>query len=167
MEERQQTATGVGAARNILAIHLLSTESCNHCMEVIFVTSFAPIAADPPSSSVLHQDSLDLPLKAKGDYLSMEGNGGAKHYGVWPLRMAAQSCFGTYVWPPEIPTPQATIEFELRSVQAVPEAVGELVGRGCRSIHEAREEPWGQTVARLLSPDGLLIGLSYAPWLHE
>ena len=27
-------------------------------------------------------------------------------------------------------------------------------------IHEARLEPWGQTVARFMSPEGLLIGLS-------
>jgi hypothetical protein len=33
-------------------------------------------------------------------------------------------------------------------------------------LHGAREEPWGQTVARVQSPDGLLIGLSYAPWMH-
>jgi hypothetical protein len=26
--------------------------------------------------------------------------------------------------------------------------------------------PWGQTVARLLSPEGAVIGLSYAPSLH-
>jgi hypothetical protein len=28
-------------------------------------------------------------------------------------------------------------------------------------------EPWGQTVARFISPEGVLVGLSYAPWLHE
>ncbi len=29
-----------------------------------------------------------------------------------------------------------------------------------------REEPWGQTVARLLSSEGSIIGISYAPSLH-
>ena len=33
-------------------------------------------------------------------------------------------------------------------------------------LHDAREEPWGQTVARLLSIEGLIIGISYAPSLH-
>ena len=34
-------------------------------------------------------------------------------------------------------------------------------------MHEARAEPWGQSVARFMSPEGVLVGLSYAPWLHE
>lgn len=34
-------------------------------------------------------------FQARVDYLSMDGFGGVKHFGVWPLRMAAQSCFGT------------------------------------------------------------------------
>jgi hypothetical protein len=33
-------------------------------------------------------------------------------------------------------------------------------------IHGARTEPWGQTIARLLSADGLLIGLTNTPHLH-
>jgi len=27
-------------------------------------------------------------------------------------------------------------------------------------------EPWGQTVTRMLSPEGLLVGLNYTPWLR-
>jgi hypothetical protein len=34
-------------------------------------------------------------------------------------------------------------------------------------LHEARLEPWGQTVARLLSPEHLVVGISYAPALHS
>jgi hypothetical protein len=34
-------------------------------------------------------------------------------------------------------------------------------------LHGARLEPWGQTVARLLSPEHLVVGLSYAPWMHD
>jgi hypothetical protein len=26
---------------------------------------------------------------------------------------------------------------------------------------------WGQTVARLLSHEGSIVGVSYAPWLHD
>ena len=33
-------------------------------------------------------------------------------------------------------------------------------------LHGARTEPWGQTVARLLSPEGLMVGVSYAPWMR-
>jgi len=28
------------------------------------------------------------------------------------------------------------------------------------------EEPWGQTVSRLLSPEGILVGIVYTPWMH-
>ena len=33
-------------------------------------------------------------------------------------------------------------------------------------LHGAKVEPWGQTVARLLSPESAIVGLSYAPSLH-
>jgi len=46
-------------------------------------------------------------------------------------------------------------------------AAAELEGKGYRLLHGARTEPWGQTVARLIGPEGLLVGLSYAPWYHE
>ena len=82
------------------------------------------------------------------------------------MRAAAQSCFGVDRWPSDVPAPHATIEFELADAEAVGAAVEELKQKGQRFVHEARVEPWGQTVARFVSPEGLLIGLSYAPWLH-
>jgi hypothetical protein len=42
-----------------------------------------------------------------------------------------------------------------------------MKGKGQRFVHEARLEPWGQTVARFISPEGVLIGLSYIPSFHE
>jgi hypothetical protein len=63
--------------------------------------------------------------------------------------------------------PQASIEFEVRGPEAVASSADELVERGHLLLHGAKVEPWGQTVARVLSPEGLIIGLSYAPWLHE
>ena len=30
----------------------------------------------------------------------------------------------------------------------------------------AKVEPWGQTVSRLLSPEGLLVGVVFTPWMH-
>jgi hypothetical protein len=55
----------------------------------------------------------------------------------------------------------------MRNPEAVQSGAEELKSRGYNLIHEAKQEPWGQTVARVLSPEGLLIGLSFAPWLHE
>ena len=42
-----------------------------------------------------------------------------------------------------------------------------MTERGHRLLKEATEEPWGQTVARVLSPDRLLVGLTYTPWMHK
>jgi hypothetical protein len=31
----------------------------------------------------------------------------------------------------------------------------------------ARKEPWGQIVTRLLSPEGILVGVTFTPLLRE
>ena len=135
-------------------------------MKIVCIAGFAPITRDSAASATLYRETLGLPLTVQDDYLSVDNFEGARHFGVWPLRMAAQACFGNEVWPEEVPVPHATIEFELSDVESVSAAVDEMKGKGQRFLHDARLEPWGQTVARFLSPEGLLIGLSYAPWLH-
>jgi catechol 2,3-dioxygenase-like lactoylglutathione lyase family enzyme len=136
-------------------------------MKIEFVAGFAPIAADPSRSLDLYRDALGLPLTGEGEYKSTSELEGVNHFGVWPLSQAAQSCFGSDEWPEDVPIPQATLEFEMQSPQAVQQGIQELIDKGYEPMHEAKEEPWGQTVARFLSPEGLLIGLSYAPWMHE
>jgi catechol 2,3-dioxygenase-like lactoylglutathione lyase family enzyme len=135
-------------------------------MKIVCIAGFAAITKDADTSSSLYRDALGLPLKAQADYLFVDNFDGAKHFGVWPLQMAAQACFGNDVWPSDIPEPHATIEFELGDAASVQAAVEEMKSGGQEFVHEARLEPWGQTVARFISPEGLLIGLSYAPWLH-
>jgi hypothetical protein len=137
-------------------------------MQVLFIASIATIARDPVESQKLFIDTLGLPLEgAPGDgYVHSEKIGGSKHFGVWPLRDAAQACFGTAEWPSDRPIPQASIEFEVASEGAVAEAAQELEERGYQLLHGARTEPWGQTVARWLSAEGTILGISYAPWLH-
>ena len=136
-------------------------------MKIESIAGFAVITKDPKSSKSLYSDAMKLPLKKKDDYLSMDRFEGANHFGVWPLAMAAQSCFGNDTWPKDIPEPQATLEFELSDLESVQAAVDEMKATGQPFVHEARVEPWGQTIARFVSPEGVLIGLSYAPWLHE
>lgn len=136
-------------------------------MEIQSVAGFAAITKDPDASAVLYRDLLGLPLERIDDYRYMDRFPGAHHFGVWPLSMAAQSCFGKDEWPVSIPEPTATIEFELADAAAVEAAVQEMKEQGQAFLHEARTEPWGQTVARFMSPEGVLVGLSYAPWLHE
>jgi catechol 2,3-dioxygenase-like lactoylglutathione lyase family enzyme len=134
-------------------------------MEILFVAGFAPIATDPAGSTGFYRDALGLPLETvTGDYVSVDGFEGTKHLGVWPLADAATSCFGSPEWPADIPVPQATIEFEVADVAA---SAAELAGQGYRVIHETKTEPWGQTIARFLGPEGLLIGLCHTPWLHD
>jgi|SRR5688572_11245801 len=116
---------------------------------------------------MLYRDTLRLPLEGYEDYLPVDNFEGVRHFGVWPLRMAAQSCFGRETWPDDVPIPHTTIEFELADVGSVAAAVEEMKMKGQKFVHEARVELWRQTVARFISPEGLLIGLSYAPWMHE
>lgn len=137
-------------------------------MDVLFVASVAVVAPDPPASRKLYVDALGLPLEpVGGEYFASDKVGGSRHFGVWPLSQTAEACFGTSEWPSDRAVPQASIEFELEDEDAVAAGAGELGGRGFELLHPARTEPWGQTVARMLSPEGLIVGLSYAPWLHE
>jgi catechol 2,3-dioxygenase-like lactoylglutathione lyase family enzyme len=138
-------------------------------MEIQFITSMAVITPDPQQSRALYVSALGLPLQAAegDDYLHSESIEGAKHFGVWPLRQAAQACFGSDQWPSDRPVPQASVEFEVADPEGVERAAAELEERGFTLLHQAHTEPWGQTVTRLQSPEGLVVGISYAPSLHE
>jgi catechol 2,3-dioxygenase-like lactoylglutathione lyase family enzyme len=136
-------------------------------MDVQFVTSVAVITPDPDVSRALYVDALGLPLTVEGDgYLHSEDIEGCKSFGVWPLAQAAQACFGAPDWPAGRPVPQASVEFEVADADSVQGAAEELKAKGFTLLHDARTEPWGQTVARLQSGEGLVVGVSYAPALH-
>jgi catechol 2,3-dioxygenase-like lactoylglutathione lyase family enzyme len=135
-------------------------------MQIEFIAGVAVVAPQPDASRRLYVDALGLPLEGSEGYLHSEHIAGSRHFGVWPLEQAAQACFGTSEWPRDTPVPQASIEFEVADAPAVADAAGELRGAGFQLLHDAREEPWGQTVARLLSPEGLIVGVSYVPWFH-
>jgi catechol 2,3-dioxygenase-like lactoylglutathione lyase family enzyme len=138
-------------------------------MKIEFLASVAVITPDPPASRKLYVDALGLPLGSQSgdEYIHTEQLGSCKHFGVWPLSQAAQACFGTPEWPADRPVPQVSIEFDLEDAAAVDAAVKELEDAGHELLHPAREEPWGQTVARLQSLEGAIIGISYAPALHD
>jgi len=134
-------------------------------MDVQFVASFAPIVRDAGAARAFYRDALGLSFEGEaGDYLFTHELDGAKHFGLWPLSEAAQACFGTSEWPTDLPVPQASIEFEVADVAA---AAAELEAKGYKLIHGARTEPWGQTTARLSSPEGLLVAVCYTPQFHE
>src|SRR3954447_10779532 len=138
-------------------------------MDIEFIASVAVIAPDPATSRTLYVDALGLPLEAADgdDYLHSEHIAASKHFGVWPLAQAASACFGTSTWPEGRPVPQASIEFEVGDADTGQAPAGELEAAGFPLSHHASTEPWGQPVARLQSPEGLVIGVSFAPWLHD
>ena len=137
-------------------------------MDVLFVASVAVVTADPPQSRKLFIDALGLPLEGEGNGYYSSGNiAGSKHFGVWPLAEAAQACFGTAEWPAGRMVPQASIEFEVKDAAAVATAGVELQRAGYELVHPPRTEPWGQTVTRLLTEDGLIVGISYIPEFHD
>ena len=134
-------------------------------MKVLFVAGFGPIAADVEESRRLYEDALGIAFKVEdGDYRHTEELKGANSFAVWPLAQAAESCFGSNGWPAEIPRPQAWLEFDVDDVET---ATRELEGRGYRLLVNNRTEPWGQVVSRLLSPEGLLVGLTMTPWMRD
>jgi catechol 2,3-dioxygenase-like lactoylglutathione lyase family enzyme len=138
-------------------------------MNIEFLSSVAVIASDPAASRRLYVDALGLPLEGAGDagYHHTDQIAGSRHFGVWPLSQAAEACFGAAEWPPDRPIPQVSIEFDVADAAAVITAAQELQQVGYELLHPPREEPWGQTVARLQSLEGAIVGVSYAPALHD
>jgi hypothetical protein len=126
-------------------------------MNIIFVASVSVISADMENAKQLFVDDLGLRLEDSmhDGYWHSEKIAGTKHFGVWPLRQAAQACFGVDVWPSDRPVPQASVEFEATDAASVAQAVVELQEKGHTLIHDARTEPWGQTVARMQTSDGM------------
>jgi hypothetical protein len=132
---------------------------------VLFIAGFGPIDRDIPESRALYGESLGIAFNEDaGGYLHTGSLPGAKHFAVWPLAQAAQSCFGTDSWPENIPIPQAWLEFEVENVER---ATADLETRGYRMLTRNKQEPWGQTVSRFLSPEGLLVGITFTPSMRE
>jgi len=132
-------------------------------MKVLFVAGFGPIVRDMDASLRFYRETIGMPLE-EGSDVSTEKVDGVKHFGLWPLAEAAESCFGSREWPSDIAAPQAWVEFDVEDVAAAAE---ELRKRGYRLLVAPKTEPWGQTVARFLSPEGLLVGVTVTPWMRE
>jgi hypothetical protein len=137
-------------------------------VKIEFLSTAAVIAPDPSASRQLYAGALGLPLEGRGSgYHRSERIAGCKSFGIWPLSQAAEACFGTPAWPAERPVPQVSIEFDVGEASAVGPAAQELEQAGYALLHPARVEPWGQTVARLQSSEGAIVGISYIPMFHD
>jgi hypothetical protein len=133
-------------------------------IKILFVAGFGPVVRDHEPSRKLYSDTLGISFdEGPGGYLSTGTLDGTKHFALWPLSQAAESCFGSTTWPADLPIPQAWVEFDAKDVQSATE---ELKMQGYQLLVTARKEPWGQTVTRLLSPEGLLVGVTHTPWMR-
>lgn len=133
-------------------------------MKVLFIAGFGPIAANVDESRRLYEEALQISFKVEdGEYRHTEELEGAKTFAVWPLNQAAQSCFGRDEWPGDVVKPQAWLEFDVEDVE---QATRELEEKGYKILVSNRTEPWGQIVTRLISPEGLLVGLTVTPWMR-
>jgi len=134
-------------------------------IKILFIAGFGPIVPKPADSRKLYSDVLGIRFKEEsGEYLHTEALKGAKTFALWPLSQAAQSCFGKDSWPDDIPTPHAWLEFDVDSVE---KATAHLESHGYRLLIKNKKEPWGQTVSRFLSPEGLLVGVTFTPGMRE
>ena len=134
-------------------------------MKVLFIAGFGPIASDVEQSRRLYEDVLGITFKKEdGDYRHTEELKGANTFAVWPLDQAAESCFGSSEWPADVVRPQAWLEFDVDDVAG---AAREMEERGYKLLVANRTEPWGQVVSRLISPEGLLVGLTMTPWMRK
>ncbi len=134
-------------------------------MKVLFIAGFGPIAVDVGVSRRLYEETLGIRFKVEeGEYLHTEEIEGARAFAIWPLDQAAESCFGSGEWPADVVRPQAWLEFDVEDVDA---ATRELEERGYRLLVRNRTEPWSQVVTRLISPEGLLVGVTMTPWMRK
>jgi catechol 2,3-dioxygenase-like lactoylglutathione lyase family enzyme len=132
-------------------------------MKVLFVAGFGPIGADMEASRGLYEQTLGIGFEEDEGYFHTDKVEGVKAFAIWPLSQAAESCFGRPEWPADIPVPQAWLEFDVEDIDA---ATREMEERGYRLLLKARKEPWGQVVTRVLSPEGLLVGVTMTPWMR-
>jgi catechol 2,3-dioxygenase-like lactoylglutathione lyase family enzyme len=134
-------------------------------IKVLFVAGFGPIVRDRRASWGFYRETLGISFQEEeGEYLHTSALAGAKTFALWPLELAAESCFGAREWPKELPVPQAWLEFDVENVE---KATEELEKQGYRVLVKDRKEPWGQTVTRLLGPEGLLVGITFTPWMRD
>ena len=134
-------------------------------IKVLFIAGFGPIVREASASRKLYNQILGIGFKEEnGGYLHTEALEGAKTFGLWPLSQAAQSCFGKDSWLDAHPAPQAWLEFDVDDVE---KATEELESQGHHMLVKNKKEPWGQTVSRFITPEGLLVGITFTPSMRK
>ena len=156
---------GVGSLHTTKTMNETKTTNALGDVKVLFVAGFGPIVREAAASRRLYADALHIRFKEEtGGYLHTEGLEGVKTFALWPLSQAAQACFGKDSWPDEIPAPQGWLELDVENVERATTA---LAARGYRMLVKNKTEPWGQIVSRFLSPEGLLLGITFTPSMRD
>jgi len=132
-------------------------------MKTLFVAGFGPIVRDLGASRNFYERTLGIGFEGDADYPHTGALDGCRHFALWRLEDAAESCFGTAMWPEDLPVPTTWVEFD---VDNMTDAVDRLTKEGYRLLVKDRTEPWGQVVTRLLSPEGILTGVTITPWMR-
>lgn len=136
-------------------------------IKVLFIAGFGPVITKQKESESLFKNILGLPLETiegYDGYLHSQDIRGVKHFALWPLDKAAISCFGTSNWPKDLPIPQAWLEIDVADIAS---ATLILEQNGYRLLTRLQKEPWGQSVTRFLSPDGILMAVTHTPFLRD
>ncbi len=137
-------------------------------MHIQFVAGFGPVTQDADAAGAFWADALGIRFEEPAPgYFANDTLAAPGAFARWPLAQAAEATFGSPAWPVEHPVPQAWLELDVASAQAVADAVAELRAAGHEVLVDAHDEPWGQTAARLQSPEGVLVGITYTPWMHR
>ena len=136
-------------------------------IDVLFIAGFGPIVKDQKASEHLYRNLLRLPLEpieGYDGYWHTSQITGVKHFALWPLDKAALSCFGKSEWPEDLSVPQAWLEVDVADIEVASQV---LEKAGYRLLVKLQQEPWGQTVTRFLSPEGILMAVTHTPFLRD
>ncbi|HEX6955381.1 MAG TPA: hypothetical protein VF156_10930, partial [Agromyces sp.] len=102
-------------------------------MDIAFIAGFGPIGTVDSASHDFWAGALGIPFHENAPrYFHTEEVAGARAFAIWPLDQAAEATFGTTEWPADRPVPQAWIEFDVASPEAVAPAVDRAAREGPR-----------------------------------
>ena len=162
---RRELIAGMAGAGAALATRGEAAMQGLEKTKILFIAGFGPVVRDMDASRKLYAGALEIPFKEEsGGYFHTSALQGANEFALWPLSQAAESCFGSNNWPDTVPAPHAWLEFDVDSVE---NATAILEADGYRILVKNKKEPWGQIVSRFISPEGLLIGITFTPSMRE
>ena len=124
------------------------------------VSSIAEIVADVEGAVRFYRDVLGLEVDYdSGSAYATIKVAGTLHFGLWARSAAAESVFGDASAADRIPL-GFTVGFEVDRVES---AQHRIEARGWPILQPIRQEGWGQTTCRFLTPGGGLGEVAETP----